>query len=280
MTSLSCVANVSPISTSLLSNFWIDEGKEFAFRYDDLSEWPRLPLNNIRNTHHDGSTCRAIEDKNFINVLADYGLRFREKSYTEVHDVLSIQIVFTHDPKYVALYPLYARTYNTRVTVHAPTKVFSLYGFSKVSPIELKGISSINEFYRGLIEVLDKVSNTIGSHKNKCRVYTNTTPGFKAETFFITLISLLIGVNIIYIHESLSQPILSLRVPLLIERKELKQLLEILEKIKIHINALTSAIGYDKYTECRDCGLIVMENHKYVLLDPVKIFINTVTKQV
>ncbi|MEM3980298.1 MAG: hypothetical protein QXF79_03460, partial [Ignisphaera sp.] len=143
-----------------------------------------------------------------------------------------------------------------------------------------KGISSINEFYRGLIEVLDKVSNTIGSHKNKCRAYTNTTPGFKAETFFITLISLLIGVNIIYIHESLSQPILSLRAPLLIERKELKQLLEILEKIKIHINALTSAIGYDKYTECRDCGLIVMENHKYVLLDPVKIFINTVTKQV
>ncbi|MEM2149882.1 MAG: putative CRISPR-associated protein [Nitrososphaerota archaeon] len=61
-----------------------------------------------------------------------------------------------------------------------------------------------------LIEVLDKVSFIVESAKKRnCRVYVNATPGFKAETAFVMLISLLLGVNgVVYIHDSFDQLVL------------------------------------------------------------------------
>ncbi|MEM0153921.1 MAG: putative CRISPR-associated protein [Ignisphaera sp.] len=278
---MGCAVYISPVGTSLLANFWRDRGGEFVSRYRDLSEWSRLSPNDARNAYPDGSVCRALEDGDLIYALVDYGSRFRERSCAEVNGVLGIQKIFGHSPGDTLLYLLYTKTCNTSIAAHALMKVFSLLGFSRVSPIELKGIASVDEFDRGLIEVLDRVSSIIGSHRGRCRIYVNATPGFKAETSFVALVSLLLGVDgVVYIHESFDQPVLLPYIPLSIDVNELKQLLDVFGgEDRVHINAFISAVDYGRYLDYRERGLIMVE-HEYVRLRPwIKTLISIATER-
>ncbi|MEM4554162.1 MAG: putative CRISPR-associated protein, partial [Ignisphaera sp.] len=208
---------------------------------------------------------------------------FREKSCAEVNGVLGIQKLFGHSFSDVELYLLYTRTCNTRLVAQVLEKGFKKLGLSNIKPIELKGIASVDEFDKGLVEVLDKVSLIVKNAKdNNCRIYVNATPGFKAETAFVMLISLLLGVDgVVYIHESFNQPVLLPYIPLSIDLKELKNLLDVFgEEDKVHINAFISAVDYSKYLDYKERGLVVV-NHDYVYLRPwIKTLVNIASKQV
>ena len=280
---MGCTVYISPVGTSLLANFWRDRGREFISRYKDLSEWSRLSPNDSRNVYPDGDVCSALEDVEFVEALVDYVVEFREKSCAEVNGVLGIQKLFGHSFSSVELYLLYTRTCNTRLVVQVLRRGFERLGLSNIKPIELRGIANVDEFDRGLIEVLDKVSFIVESAKKRnCRVYVNATPGFKAETSFVALVSLLLGVDgVIYIHESFNQPVLLPCIPLSIDLKELKNLLDVFgEEDKVHINAFISAVDYSKYLDYKERGLIVV-NHDYVYLRPwIKTLVNIATKRV
>ena len=280
---MGCTVYISPVGTSLLANFWRDRGREFISRYKDLSEWSRLSPNDSRNVYPDGDVCSALEDVEFVEALVDYVVEFKEKSCAEVNGVLGIQKLFGHQLSDVELYLLYTRTCNTRLVVQVLRRGFERLGLSNIKPIELRGIANVDEFDRGLIEVLDKVSFIVESAKKRnCRVYVNATPGFKAETSFVALVSLLLGVDgVIYIHESFNQPVLLPCIPLSIDLKELKNLLDVFgEEDKVHINAFISAVDYSKYLDYKERGLIVV-NHDYVYLRPwIKTLVNIATKRV
>ncbi len=205
-----CFVYVSTVGTSLLSNFVRDRGKVFVVRYRDLGEWSKLSPGDERNVYPSGDICRALEDVEFVEALVDYVVEFREKSCAEVNGVLGIQKLFGHSFSSVELYLLFTRTCNTRLVVQVLRRGFERLGLSNIKPIELRGIANVDEFDRGLIEVLDKVSFIVESAKKRnCRVYVNATPGFKAETAFVMLISLLLGVNgVVYIHDSFDQLVL------------------------------------------------------------------------
>jgi len=275
-----CFVYVSTVGTSLLSNFVRDRGKVFVVRYRDLGEWSKLSPGDERNVYPSGDICRALEDREFVEALVDYVVEFREKSCAEVNGVLGIQKLFGHQLSGVELYLLFTRTCNTRLVAHVLRKSFEKLGLGGIVSIELKGIANVDEFDRGLVEVLDKVSSIVKSAKEKsCRVYVNATPGFKAETAFVMLISLLLGINgAVYIHESFDQPVLIPSLPISLEIGELKELLDLFgEENSIHVNAFLSTPLHDKLQDLKEKGLVIVKG-EYVKLRPwVKTLVEKLT---
>lgn len=269
---MNCVIYVSPIGTSLLANFSRDKGRVFIPRYKDLGEWHKLSPSDDRNIYPSGSVCNALEDKEFIDALISYGIEFKERSCAEVNGVLGIQRIFGHRPENIEIFLLYTKTCNTRLTAYALRKVLVELGFQNqnIIAIDLTGIANVDEFDRGLVEILDKVSAIIKDGRSKnCRVYVNATPGFKAETAFVMLVSLLLCADsVIYVHESFNQPVIIPSLPLTIEVDKLKYFLDIFGKEdSIHINALLSVTTYEKFLEYKDKGLLKVEG-EYVKLRP------------
>lgn len=261
---------ISPVGTSLLHNFARDRGRAFTTRYADLGDWPRLSPSDERNAYPDGSVCRALEDRELVEALVDYSVELGGKSCAEVNGILGIQKLFGHRFSDVELHLLYTRTCNARLVTYALREVFSRLGLGGVVPVELRGTASVDEFDRGLVEVLDRVSSIVRSGREKgCRIYVNATPGFKAEAAFVMLISLLLGVDgVVYIHESFDQPVLIPYLPLSLRIEELGELLGIFGvEGSVHVNALLSAIPYEKLLDYRERGLIVIEG-EYSRLRP------------
>lgn len=258
------------LGTSLLANFYRDVGSGFVSRYGDLGDWSRLSPNDERNVYLDGDVCRVLEDREFLDALTLYGVEFKDRSCAEVNGVLGIQKLFGHRFVDVDVVLLYTKTCNVRIVVYALREVFTRLGFPNVSTVDLRSIAGIDEFDKGLIEVLDKVSAIINGNRDRgCRIYINATPGFKAETAFILFVSLLLGADgAVYVHESFNQPVLIPSIPLSVDVDKLKPLLKIFgEEDSVHINALLSAIAYEKFLEYRDRGLVVIDG-EYVRLRP------------
>lgn len=119
------------------------------------------------------------------------------------------------------------------------------------------------------LRFFDGVFSIAEVYRNRgCGDYVNATPGFKAETYFVTLISLLLRVDeIVYIHENFEQPVSISSIPISIDVNGLKQLLQVFDrKDRVHINAVTSIL-HEKFLEYKDRGLVVVES-EYVRLRP------------
>lgn len=250
---------ISPVGTSLLGNFARDYGFKYSSRYRDLQEWVRLSPNDPRNIVDHGEVCRALKDRELLNDMVSYVDENKDKSCAEVNGIMSIMGLFGHEVKDIELFFLYTKTCNAMLVKSVLRDALSKMDFRKIQEIELTGISSAERFDEGLVEILDKVSSIIREGKNSgCRVYVNATPGFKAETTFIVLISLIYGADgVVYIHESFNKPVMIPAIPLTVKREEVEFLLRVFGKDnELDRGELINAIGQKDYQEYLDRGLI------------------------
>lgn len=251
---------ISPVGTSLLVNFAKEYGSKYSVKYGNVEAWARIPPDDDRNRPPNGTICRTLEDKEFIQDMVSFIMDKKEKSCAEINGLMNISSIFNHAPRDVEVVLIYTNSCNTIVVKTAVKSALEKLGYRSVVEECLTGISSVDEFDTGLLEVLDKVSSIIRDRKKKkWRVYINATPGFKAETTFIVLISLLLGADgVVYIHESFNKPVLLPSIPLSVRKEEIKQLIDIFGgEEKLHINAIYSSIGYEGYLDLLEKGLIV-----------------------
>lgn len=259
---------LSPIGTSLLANFAREKGSKFSSKYRDLQEWARLPPDDSRNIVDQGEICRAIDDQDLVNDMVDYVVSNKGKSCAEVNGVMSIMSIFSHKVGDIELVFMYTRSCNTMLVEKVLVKALNKLGFSEIREIGLTGISSLERFDEGLVEVLDRVSSIIRDSKvNGRRVYVNATPGFKAETSFIVLVSLILGADgVVYIHESFNKPVVIPAIPLSIRREEIETLLNVFgEENSLDIGVFTNVVGQKDYQEYLDKGLIMLKGGKVYL---------------
>lgn len=264
---------ISPVGTSLLGNFSRLFGSRYTSRYSDFGEWHRISPSDERNRIPDGAVCMALEDSNLINDLIGFVVDSRERSCAEVNGVLGIQRVFGHSPGDVEIVMLYTRTCTARLVARTLTEAFKRLGFPRPLSIELSSIGSVDEFDNGLVELLDKVSSIIYDRRSRgMRIYINATPGFKAETAFIVLASMLLGADAaIYIHESFDYPVILPSLPITIRREELEPLLRVFgEESSIHINAFLSVLSDAKLREYIDKGIVKIRGEDVVIRPWIK----------
>ncbi|MDK6029333.1 putative CRISPR-associated protein [Ignisphaera sp. 4213-co] len=267
------VCYISPVGTSLLSNFSRLFGSRYLSRYSDFGEWHRLSPSDERNVFPHGSVCSALSDGELVNDLIGFVVGQRERSCAEVNGVLGIQRVFGHRFDDVEIVLLYTKTCTAALVSNVLVKAFQELGFPKPVAIELSRIGSVEEFDNGLVELLDKISSIIQERRLRgMRIYINATPGFKAESAFVVLASMLMGVDAaIYIHESFDYPVVIPSLPIAIRRDEIEPLLKVFgEESSIHINAFVSALGYSKLREYIDKGVVVIRGEEVVLRPWIK----------
>jgi len=100
-------------------------------------------------------------------------------------------------------------------------------GYVLNEPVRVRDFGlGYNFFDSALLNLIDNFSKIIFSKRRKgYRIYVNVTAGFKPETCFTTIISLLFGVDkIYYIHESFHEIVVIPAVPLSIDREFLKMI--------------------------------------------------------
>jgi CRISPR/Cas system-associated protein Csm6 len=101
-------------------------------------------------------------------------------------------------------------------------------GYSNVEVVEVRALKSVDEFDEGLLELLDKVVEHIeGYLKRGYKVVVSATPGFKAETAFLTIVAMLLGIPSIYIHESFKAPVTLPVLPIRVDTATLSEVLEL-----------------------------------------------------
>lgn len=262
------VCYISLVGTSLLGNFNRALGARYRSRYPDFGEWYRLSPSDDRNRIPDGDVCNALEDRSLIGDMISFVVNERGRSCAEVNGVLGIQSVFGHSPGNVEIVLLYTKTCTARLVSKVLVEAFQGLGFQKPLLIELSKIESVDEFDYGLVELLDKVFSIVSDRRSRgMRIYINATPGFKAETAFIVIASMLLGVDAaIYIHESFDYPVILPSLPIAIRKEELEPLLKVFgEDNSIHINAFVSALGDSKLREYVDKGIVRMKGEEVVI---------------
>lgn len=251
---------ISPVGTSLLLNFARERGSKYSNKYDNLEAWAKTPPDDDINRIPHGAICRALEDQEFIRDMVSFIVDRKERSCAEINGVMGITSMFNHTPRDVEVVLIYTNSCNTIVVKTVLKRALETLGYGRVVEESLTGISSVDEFDFGLVEVLDKVSSIIRERRSKgWRVYINATPGFKAETTFIVLISLIMGADgVVYVHESFNKPVLIPSIPLSIRGDDVRQLLDLFgSEEKLHVNTIINLIGYEGYLEYVERGLIV-----------------------
>lgn len=259
---------ITLVGTSLLSNFSRERGS--AVGYSDFSEWFRLSPSDERNTYPDGVVCRAAEDRSLIDLMASYIAERRGRSCAEVNGVLGIQELFAHSPGDVEIVMMHTGVCNTILTSKSLLEGFRRLGFTHTTAVALKGFTSPEEFDRGLILLVDRLAAAVGDMRRRgLRIYVNATPGFKAESAFLTIASMLLGVDAaVYIHESFNYPVVIPSLPVSLDVESLSTLLKIFSgEDRVHIHALTSALSHEEVREYVEKGVIRIHG-EYAILRP------------
>lgn len=280
------IVYTSPVGTSLLSNLARDKTNPIYSKYfevyKDLGEWYRVSPSDERNIFPSGSICTALNDQKFLEDLTKFVVDKKNKSCAEANGILGIFNSFGHRYEDIEIVMFYTNTCNTILVFEVIKRGFEQLGFRNITGIEVKSIANVDDFDKGLIEILDKIVTLIKNKKDKgYRVYVNATPGFKSETAFLTIASILIGVDaVIYIHESFDTPIILPHIPIKPDLKELETLIKNTDNEgKIHIHEFLSIHNNKKLSEYREKGLIKIEG-EYIRIRPwIKNLIQLIEKQ-
>ncbi|OYT37290.1 MAG: hypothetical protein B6U89_07555 [Desulfurococcales archaeon ex4484_58] len=205
---------VSPVGTSLLQNFFKDTlSQKYIERYRKYNppNWYRLSPDDPLNKPPDGLICRLNED--FYNDLLEFARRDPRKSSAELNGLLGIREKNHHNPVDVEVLLYNSNTCNSRLCSSVIGEVLKDLGFNIVK-VEITSLSSIEYFDDSMIDILDKVvSKIVDARKHNKIIYINATPGFKAETTFFVLASIIAGADsIAYIHEAFKE-IIELPIP-------------------------------------------------------------------
>ncbi len=204
---------VSPVGTSLLRNFVLFSNKGIIDKYSNYKpeKWFYLAPEDPINTVPSGFLCNPPDD--LLGSLREFVETDPRRASAEINGIEGIRELFYHEPEKVEVLLISTNTCNSLLCARIVAEHLRKKGF-KVSHISLTTIKSIDEFEQGIIEILDKVVSRVREHRKRGGyVYINATPGYKPETTFLVIASILAGADsIVYIHEAFHRPI-SLPVP-------------------------------------------------------------------
>lgn len=127
-------------------------------------------------------------------------------------------------------------------------------------PIKLRKFGWGYTFFpEALLDMIDKVAKVIVSKKRQgYKVYVNATAGFKVETTYLTIISLMLDVDsVFYIHEATHEVVELPMLPLDLREHFKKMLDELKEPLRKEILEETYGVSVE---ELRERGLVEVEN--------------------
>jgi len=213
---------ISLVGTSVLRNTALKLKDKWRGKYPDLENWHSLPLDDERNIYKTGFLCDLKNlDPLLYDDIVNEAMSLGEKASAEVAGVVGLAGTLMHfyDKVHVVLYP--TATCNSLLSAEINKAVLNSLGFRSIEVQPIEKLGKLEEFEEGLVELLDKVVPRILEAGSKgMSVYLNATPGFKAESSFLVLSSLLAGVKgVVYIHETFREPVFIPAVPISVEKE-------------------------------------------------------------
>lgn len=211
---------ISLVGTSVLRNVAQTVKEKWEDKYRDIMFWHNMPLDNPRNTYPEGELCRlnTVEPELYADMV-EAARNLREKASAEVAGLVGISSVRGHSRALVEvlLYPTASCT--SVLSAKINREVIVDLGFSRVEMKVLEKLGKLETFEEGLVELLDNVvSAVVDARRRKLRVFVNATPGFKAESSFLVLASILAGADgAVYVHETFREPVFIPAVPLKVD---------------------------------------------------------------
>jgi putative CRISPR-associated protein (TIGR02619 family) len=232
---------VSAVGTSLLRNFVVSSRFRDVIEKFSMHDWDRASVDDPRNAYPDGQICKAFRDEELFEKLKLFALENPVRALAEVNGV---EAVLTESPLprgAIDIILFTTQTCNSMLCAYIAKEVLKSMGYNTIEIVEVKALRNTDEFDEGLLELLDKVVERIESYMMRgYRVVISATPGFKAETAFLTVVAMLLGAPSIYIHESFKAPVTLPALP-----------------IKVDIENLSDVLKLFKESECVDKGVAV-----------------------
>ena len=224
---------VSPVGTSILSNFVRDPRfKSVVEKYKDkrVFDWYRLPPGDSLNTVPDGYICSVVSGHELYEAIKKFVFSDPQRASAEINGVVSTANLFGHNLKDVEVLLYTTRTCTSRLCASIASETLkSVYNVKSVQVVEVKAFRSPDEFDEGLMEILDKVVRAVVNYRKRgYRVYVSATPGYKAETAFVALASILAGASAVtYIHESFGTAVTLPTPPITLDKQRLEEVTKI-----------------------------------------------------
>jgi len=222
------LAIASTVGTSLLKNFVADTRFRSIVDRFAMVDWDRVAVDDPRNTYPSGVICRALKNVELLAKLEQFALENPVRALAEVNGIETTLTKFPTPRGAVDVVLIASQTCNSLLCAQIARKVLKAMGYSNVEVVEVRALKSVDEFDEGLLELLDKVVEHIeGYLKRGYKVVVSATPGFKAETAFLTIVAMLLGIPSIYIHESFKAPVTLPVLPIRVDTATLSEVLEL-----------------------------------------------------
>jgi putative CRISPR-associated protein (TIGR02619 family) len=222
------LAIASTVGTSLLRNFVADTRFRSIVDRFAMVDWDRVAVDDPRNTYPSGVICRALKNVELLAKLEQFALENPVRALAEVNGIEATLTKFPTPRGAVDVVLIASQTCNSLLCAQIARKVLKAMGYSNVEVVEVRALKSVDEFDEGLLELLDKVVEHIeGYLKRGYKVVVSATPGFKAETAFLTIVAMLLGIPSIYIHESFKAPVTLPVLPIRVDTATLSEVLEL-----------------------------------------------------
>jgi putative CRISPR-associated protein (TIGR02619 family) len=222
------LAIASTVGTSLLRNFVADTRFRSIVDRFAMVDWDRVAVDDPRNTYPSGVICRALKNVELLAKLEQFALENPVRALAEVNGIETTLTKFPTPRGAVDVVLIASQTCNSLLCAQIARKVLKAMGYSNVEVVEVSALKSVDEFDEGLLELLDKVVEHIeGYLKRGYKVVVSATPGFKAETAFLTIVAMLLGIPSIYIHESFKAPVTLPVLPIRVDTATLSEVLEL-----------------------------------------------------
>jgi len=249
--------HVVPVGTSLLGNFQ----RDFAERVSiwGFSGWDRWAPDDRR---------QDLLCSRYGEVLADLSSYLSSRGFevsAELSPLRRAFDLFGHPPGETLVMLYSTETCNSRLAREAIAGFLRGFGYH-VNEASIRGVRSSDDFEEGLVEVLDKVVRLIVDWRARgARVFVNATPGYKAESSFLVLSSLLAGADVIYyMHESFRDIVILPSIPIEI-RREYMELIKRFSEPREPREAEEIAGTPDRLRELVLRGIVKLDRNRYVV---------------
>jgi putative CRISPR-associated protein (TIGR02619 family) len=249
------LAIASTVGTSLLRNFVADTRFRSIVDRFAMVDWDRVAVDDPRNTYPSGVICRALKNVELLAKLEQFALENPVRALAEVNGIETTLTKFPTPRGAVDVVLIASQTCNSLLCAQIARKVLKAMGYSNVEVVEVRALKSVDEFDEGLLELLDKVVEHIeGYLKRGYKVVVSATPGFKAETAFLTIVAMLLGIPSIYIHESFKAPVTLPVLPIRVDTATLSEVLELFRSSNcvnkgVAINVLGEKLSEHLFTQ-------------------------------
>jgi putative CRISPR-associated protein (TIGR02619 family) len=247
---------VSAVGTSLISNYnnSIPQNNNIFSKLEIRNAHKLSPEDKYQNTIM----------KNFLDIKNEL-LRFIEKSVsptTTSAEINAIEKLVSklnlEGEKNIILY--YTNTQNAKVCAEALKEYFE--DNYTVELINVRVIQNQQDFDEGITDLFDKVQyRIIVELKKGNSVYVNATPGFKAESAYITLASLLVGARVFYIHESFNDIIELPSIPIQIREDVTQSVIKLFSnQFVVPIISAKNIVGDQNLKILINSGIVKVKN--------------------